>query len=107
MTKPSHLIVVWTEFRRRALPVAAALMMYEGIRSVLAEIGYPVTGLIVSGVNAIIRRGFRDTLQLHNSYIHERWSYPVRIVAEYVIVFVLGLFLALFVYIRNQRKGTP
>ena len=107
MMRQNLLRIGWNEFERHWCPVLAAVVMYTGIQQILSEIRYPITGLILSGLNAVIRQGFRDSLPLTNYYAGVPWQYRAKIVAGDVIGLVLGMFIGLWANARNQRRTTP
>ena len=91
-------------FRNHALPVLASLVMFAGIQQTVTAIQYPLTGIILSGTNALILKGFRNTLPVANFYMGFPWSHHVKVALEGVIVLILGSFLGLWAHARSQRR---
>ena len=104
MTMASLLRVAWTKGWEHALAVAAALVLYSGIDQILSAIGRPVAGLAISGINAIIRQGFRDAVPLPNYYTGVPWQYHARLAGVGVTVLIAGLLLGLWANARGKRR---
>ena len=104
MTMASLLRVAWTKGWEHALAVAAALVLYSGIDQILSAMCRPLAGFVISGINAIIRRGFRDAVPLPNYYTGVPWQYHARLVGVGVIVLIAGLLLGLWATARGKRQ---
>jgi hypothetical protein len=83
-----------------ALTVTA---MGAGLKQLISELAYPLTGLVIKAINFIIRTGFRDHLLLRETY-GGRWSYQISAIAEGLIILVIGMFLGLWANLRAQRQ---
>ena len=83
-----------------ALTVAA---MGAGLKQLVSELAYPLSGLVIQAINFIIRTGFRDHLLLRETY-GPRWRYLVVELAEGLIILVIGMFLGLWANLRAQSQ---
>jgi hypothetical protein len=99
----SPLNTAMNHVRQRAAPVMAAALMFAGIYELIATLKFPIGGMILRLINAIIIRGFRDRLLLPD-YAPMPWWFSARSIATAVIVIVLGIFLGLWVNVRSQRQ---
>ena len=83
-----------------ALTVAA---MHTGLVQVLSDMAYPLTGFAFKAMNFIIRRGFPDHLLLNESY-GPPWQYHVKIMAQGLTLFAVGMFLGLWAKLRADGQ---
>ena len=97
--------VPWARCKHQLLPVVAAFLLFVGIQQVLSAVRYPICGWIMSGINGLYVRAFRDTLPLPNEYQGGiPWLFHVRIAAAGVSVLVIGIFLGLWANSRAERQ---
>lgn len=105
MNQPSLFSAGWVRVKQYTLPVMAAGLMYEGLLQIIGELKYPITRLIMQFANAIFLRAVRDRMPLPSEYGGAPWHYYARIIAEAVIVTVVGMFLGLWANARQQRRA--
>ena len=107
MTRPSLLRAGWIHVKQNVLAVMAAAVMYVGLHQVFGGLRYPLADLTMQLVNVIFMKAVRDHLPLPNGYRGIPWQYHAKIVAEGVILAVVGMFIGLWANARNQRRSSP
>jgi hypothetical protein len=96
----------WSKTKEYGPAVMTAALMHGGIYRIIRALRYPLTGVVVEAINAIIKRGFRDRIALSNSYFFP-WRFTALSVATGVIVLVVGMFIGLWVNARSQYEPAP
>jgi hypothetical protein len=105
MTNPSLLHVGWTRTKKYLPAVITASVMYGGIDQILGVLKYLIAGVVLEGINAVIRQGFRDRIPLPDYFIEVPWQYHTKVAAEGVIVLVIGMFVGLWANARKSPRG--
>jgi hypothetical protein len=105
MTTPSLLRAGWTHLKEYAPPVMAAALMYGGIHQILSAFQYPLSNYAVKLINLILRQAFRDVMPLAG-FGAIPWLFYAKVVAEGVIIAVVGMFIGLWVQARSQHRPT-
>jgi hypothetical protein len=98
--------LAWSSAKKYLLAALTVAAMGAGLRQLISELAYPLTGLVTKAINFIIRTGFRDHLLLRETY-GPRWSYLITEIAEGLIILVTGMFLGLWANLRAQRQESP
>jgi hypothetical protein len=107
--------LVWSRFKRSLPAIISAWLLYEGVSFILSTFSYPVTGLAIGLVNALLKRALRDNIPIANYYAMPtdnyyggyNWQYRAKDIAMGVIVSVIGIFVGLWANRRNQRQPAP
>jgi len=107
MSEPSLFRAGWVHVKQYAPSVMAAGAMYKGLLQIVGGLKYPVTDLTMRVANAIFMRAVRDHLPLPNDYGGVPWQYHASIIAEGVILAVVGTFVGLWVNARSKRQPAP
>jgi len=94
----------WNKVREYLPAVMAAALMYGGIYQIIAALRYPLTGVVVIAIKAIVKRAFRDRVPLPNYFLFP-WQLTATSIATGVIVLVVGMFIGLWVNARSQYKS--
>ena len=103
MTETGLVRAGWVRVKEYLPAVMAAGLMYGGINQILSVLKYLLSGVALTGINEVIRLGFRDRVPLENDYWAVPWTYHVRPIAGAIIVLVVGMFLGLWANARNQQ----
>jgi hypothetical protein len=108
MSEPKLLSVGWARVKEYAPAVMAAAVMFGGLKEMISMVKYPVSGLVLGLINAIIRKAFRNQLPLSgDTFFYLPWQFEARRFAMGVIVLVVGMFLGLLANARSRRQFTP
>jgi len=67
---------------------------------------YPLADSIVKLINAIIRRAFRERLLL-GDFGPLPWAFHAKVVAEGVMVALVGMLIGLWALARSQHRPAP
>jgi hypothetical protein len=105
MTNANLLRNGWIQVKDYAPPVMAAAMMYGGIHQILSALQYPLSNYAVKLINLILRHTFRGPMPLAE-FGAIPWLFHAKIVAEGVIIAVVGMFIGLWVQARSERQPT-
>jgi len=101
----SFLYAGWRQAKEFLPSVIASCLMFGGLQEIISTLKYPLTGLSVGMINALIRRTFHDVMPLRNNYMFSSWQFEVKQVAIAVIVLILGSFVGLWVNLRAESKS--
>jgi len=83
-----------------------AALKYGGICQILSVLRYPLADSIVKLINAIIRRAFRERLLL-GDFGPLPWAFHAKVVAEGVMVALVGMLIGLWALARSQHRPAP
>lgn len=96
----------WSHVKQYWLAVLAAGLMFGGVDQIILVAKYRVTGVILLGVNLLIKSGFRDRMPLPNSFLEMPWHFHILLAATGLIGMVLGVFVGLWANTRVQRAAS-
>jgi hypothetical protein len=105
MTNTSLLRNGWIQMKEYAPAVMAAALMYGGIHQILSAFQYPLSNYAVKLINLILRQTFREPMPLAE-FGAIPWLFHAKIIAEGVIIAVVGMFIGLWVNARSQHQPT-
>jgi hypothetical protein len=103
MTTSTFLGYGWHNARKYLLAILAVAAMRAGLVRVLSDLAYPVTRLVFKSINFIIRRGFPDHLVLNETF-GPPWQYHAKMLAEGIVIFVVGMFFGLWANSSAERQ---
>lgn len=89
--------------KKYLLAILTVAAMSAGLKHLISELAFPLTGLVIRAINFVIRTGFRDHLLLRETY-GPRWRYLITEIAEGLIILVIGMFLGLWANLRAHRQ---
>ena len=101
----SFLQAGWRRAKQFLPSVIAAGLMFGGMHQIISTFKYPLTSVVVSIINALTRKAFRDVMPLNGEYALAPWWFELRQVAIAVIVFVVGSFVGLWINMRAEHAS--
>jgi hypothetical protein len=103
MTNASLFRRGWIHAKDYGPGVLAAALIFAGISQILGALQYPLNNYAVQFVNLMLRQAFRDVMPLAERGAIP-WIFHAKIVAEGVIIAVVGMFIGLWVHARSRRQ---